>query len=144
MPGYHIFEKRFLKPYKAEGFEQHTNKIGFLDFLREIKNYASDLPRFGQYCVLGIDDLLYMVEPTNRTAVAIEIHRQLGSVAQELEHKLLDVQIICKGKLIRGDSLWLQYRKEKLPIDIIFGDLRKQEDRNRNEFYIASFNLTSG
>lgn len=144
MPGYRIFEKRFLKQYKADGFEQHSNKIGFLDFLREVKNYASDLPKFGQYCVVGIDDLLYMIEPANRTAAAIEIHRQLGSVAQELEHKLLDVQIICKGKLVRGDSLWLQYRNEKLPIDVIFGDLRKQEDRNRNEFYIASFNLTSG
>jgi len=144
MPGYRIFEKRFLKQYKGDGFEQHLNKIGFLDFLREVKNYASDLPKFGQYCVVGIDELLYMIEPTDRTAVAIEIHRQLGSVAQELEHKLLDIQIICKGKLIRGDSLWLQYRNEKLPIDIIFGDLRKQEDRNRNEFYLASFNLTSG
>jgi hypothetical protein len=144
MPGYLIFEKRFLTQYKVDGFMQHPNKIGFLDFLREVKNYASDLPKLGQYCVFGIDDLLYMIEPANRTAVAIGIHRQLGAVAQKLESKVLDVQVICKGKLVRGDSLWLQYRNEKLPIDIIFGDLRKQEDRHRNEFYMASFNLTSG
>lgn len=144
MPGYRIFEKRFLKTYKTNGFEQNPDKIGFLDFLREVKNYAAELPKFGRYCVVGIDELLYMVEEESRREVAVGIHRQLSSAAQQLERKLLDVQIVCKGKLIRGDVLWLEYRKEKLPIDVIFGDLHKQEDRNGNEFYVAGFNLTSG
>lgn len=144
MPGYRIFEKKFLKPYKSNGFEQHPDKMGFLDFLREVNNYATELPKFGRYCVVGIDELLYMSGTESRNSVAVDIHRQLGSVAQHLERKLLDVQIVCKGKLIRGDVLWLEYRKERLPIDVIFGDLHKQEDRNGNEFYVASFNLTSG
>jgi len=144
MPGYRIFDKRFMKPYKANGFEKNPDKIGFLDFLREVKNYASELPKFGRYYVVGLDELLYMVEAENRRNVAVDIHRQLSSAAQQLERKLLDVQIVCKGRLIKGDLLWLDYRKEKLPIDVIFGDLHKQEDRNGNEFYVTGFNLTSG
>lgn len=144
MPGYRIFEKRFLKPYRGNGFEQNPNKMGLLDFLREVKNDAADLPRLGKYCVVGIDELLYMAEAENRRNVAVDIHRQLASAGQLLEKKVLDVQIVCKGKLVRGDSLWLEYRTERLPINVIFGDLHKQEDRNGNEFYMAGFNLTSG
>ena len=144
MPGYRIFEKKFLKPHKGNGFEQNPDKIGILDFLREVNNYATELPKFGRYCVVGIDELLYMAGTENRRSVAADIHRQLSSAAQQLQKKLLDVQIVCKGKLIRGDALWLDYRQEKLPIDVIFGDLHKQEDGNGNEFYVAGFNLTSG
>jgi len=144
MPGYRIFEKKFLKAYKSNGFEQNPDKIGFLDFLREVKNYSAELPKFGRYCVVGLDELLYMVEAENRRNVAVDIHRQLSLAAQQLERKLLDVQIVFKGRLIKGDLLWLDYRQERLPIDVIFGDLHKQEDKNGNEFYVAGFNLTSG
>ena len=89
MPGYQIFEKSYLRTYRANGIEPHSNKMGILDFLR-------------------------------------------------------DVQIVCKGKLLRGDSLALKYRDQVLPIDLIFGDLKKQVDAQKNEFYLASFNLTSG
>lgn len=144
MPGYRIFEKRFLKPYKDNGFEQNPDRMGFLNFLREVKNYAAKLPRFGRYCVFGLDELLYMADAENRRGVAADIHRQLGSAAQQLERKLLDIQIVCEGKLVRGDTLWLDYRQERLPIDVVFGDLHKQEDKDGNEFYVAAFNLTSG
>jgi len=144
MPGYRIFEKRFLKPYKDNGFEQNPDRMGFLNFLREVKNYAAKLPRFGRYCVFGLDELLYAADPENRRSVAADIHRQLGSAAQQLERKQLDVQIVCEGKLVRGDTLWLDYRQERLPIGVVFGDLRKQEDKDGNEFYVAAFNLTSG
>ena len=144
MPGYQIFEKSYLKNYRANGIEPYPNKIGILDFLRDVKNQISELPRFSKYQVVGIDDLLYMAEVEERRAVAHDLHRQLGAAAQDLQRKLMDVQIVCKGKLIRGDSLVLKYRDEMLPIDLIFGDLRKEVDAQKNEFYCASFNLTSG
>lgn len=144
MPGYQIFEKSYLRTYRANGIEPHSNKMGILDFLRDVKHEISELPKFSKYQVVGIDDLLYMAEAEERRNVAHNIHRQLGSVAQDLQRKLMDVQIVCKGKLIRGDSLTLKYRDEVLPIDLIFGDLIKQVDAQKNEFYLASFNLTSG
>lgn len=144
MPGYQIFEKNFLKTYRTNGIEPHPNKMGILDFLRDVKHQISELPRFSKYQVVGIDDLLYMVEAEERRTVAHDLHRQLGAAAQDLQRKLMDVQIVCSGKLIRGDSLALKYRDELLPIDLIFGDLRKQVDSQNNEFYLASFNLTSG
>ena len=115
-----------------------------MDFLRDVKHELSELPKFSKYQVVGIDDLLYMTEREERRNVAYDIHRQLGAAAQDLQRKLMDVQIVCKGKLIRGDSLTLKYRDEVLPIDLIFGDLIKQVDAQKNEYYLASFNLTSG
>ena len=144
MPGYQIFEKSYLRTYRANGIEPHSNKMGILDFLRDVKHEISELPRFSKYQVVGIDDLLYMAEAEERRTVAHDLHRQLGAAAQDLQRKLMDVQIVCKGKLIRGDSLTLKYRDEVLPIDLIFGDLIKQVDAQKNEFYLASFNLTSG
>ena len=144
MPGYKIFEKSFLKPYRPNGIESYPNKMGILDFLRDVTNQALELPKFSKYQVVGIDDLLYMTKLEERRELAHNIHRQLGSAAQDLQRRLMDVQVICKGKLIRGDTLSLKYRDELLPLDLVFGDLKKQVDPNSNEFYQASFNLTSG
>ena len=50
--------------------------------------------------------------------MALDIRKILQSAANELERKTNEVQIVCKGKLIKGDS---EYWGETLPIDFIFG-----------------------
>jgi hypothetical protein len=145
MTGYMIFEERILQPTSATGIEPcNSEKIGMLDFLREVKNHAAELPRFSKFCVVGLADVLYNARPDERQKVALEIRSQLSKAAQDLQRKLVSVQIVCKGKLIKGDSLFLEYRSERLPIDSIFGDILKDSDRSGNEYYHASFNLTSG
>ena len=37
MPGYEIIERSSLKSFNPNGFEEYENKIGFIDFLRELK-----------------------------------------------------------------------------------------------------------
>ena len=46
------------------------------------------------------------------------------------------------GRLVKGDSLWVEYRGEKLPIDFIFGTPRKQANRGF-PVYTVSFNLSN-
>ncbi|MDP2644385.1 MAG: hypothetical protein Q8P24_05560, partial [Desulfobacterales bacterium] len=59
-----------------------------------------------------------------------------------LERKTIEVQIVCKGKLIKGDSLWMEYRGETLPIDSIFGTPITREIRGFPVF-TTGFNLSS-
>jgi hypothetical protein len=58
-----------------------------------------------------------------RRAIALAIHKLLQSAANDLERKKNEVQIVCKGKLVKGDSFWVEYQGEKLYIDFIFGTL---------------------
>jgi hypothetical protein len=142
MKGYEIFEERHLKQYREDGIAPHEIRIGLLDFLRELRGGMEGIPSFSSYMVVGIDDVLYMAGSDMRTEVALTIHKTLQSAAQKLEQKKIEVQIVCRGKLMKGESLWLEYRNERLPIDYIFGTTTKREVRG-NPVYATGFNLSS-
>src|SRR5271157_1253064 len=123
MPGYEIFDKKHLKPYKEDGIVSCDIKIGFLDFLREIRNYADQIPPLSSFTVVGIEEVLYRTRPDERQTMARAIHAILQRAASTLERKKVQVQIACKDRLMLGASLWLEYRGERLPIDYIFGSI---------------------
>ncbi|MBC8417056.1 MAG: hypothetical protein H8E10_00500 [Desulfobacterales bacterium] len=91
---------------------------------------------------MGIGRCSFLTKREERTAIALDIHKVLQSAANELERKKNEVQIVFKGKLVKGDSLWVEYRGETLPIDFIFGTLIKRDIRGF-PVYTASFNLSS-
>jgi hypothetical protein len=142
MKGYEIFEERHLKFYREDGIKPHEIRIGLLDFLRELRGGLEGIPPFSSYLVVGIDEVLYMAGADMRKEVAKTIHKILQAAAQKLEQKTIEVQIACKGKLVKGDSLWLDYRGETLPIDYIFGTPTKREVRGYSVF-ATGFNLSS-
>jgi len=142
MKGYEIFEERYLKLYREDGITPHEIRIGFLDFLRELKGGLEGIPSLSSFMVVGIDVVLYKASADTRKDAAVAIHRILQAAAQKLEHKKIEVQIVCTGKLVKGDSLWLEYRGEKLPIDYIFGTPSKREVHGC-PVYAAGFNLSS-
>ncbi len=142
MPGYEILEARFLKPYREDGIHPHDVKLGFLDFLREIRSGVNDMPRLSSFMVTGIDDVLYMTERKDRLKIARKIHGILQAAASALERKKIQVQIICKGRLRKGESLWIDYRGERLPIDLIFGSTITEDIRGM-KIYRAGFNLST-
>ena len=72
-----------------------------------------------------MSNLLYLTKREQRRAIALDIHKVLQSAANDLEKKKIEVQIVCKGKLVPGAVLWLEYRGENLPIDYIFGTPNK-------------------
>ena len=142
MPGYEIIEHSSLKPFNPNGFSRYENRIGFFDFMREIKNEAKDLPVLSSYMVMGIDDVLYFTSPRDRYSVARKIHKILQTAAPSLERKKIQVQIICKGKLKKGNTLWIEYRGDKLDLELIFGSIHKYSYSGL-EKYMSGFNLSS-
>lgn len=97
-----------MKPYNPDGIAPYESRIGFIDFMREIRNEANDIPRLSSYMVVGIDDVLYLARPEDRHSMARKIHDVLQSGASALHKKNIQVQIICKGRLMRGDTLWIE------------------------------------
>ena len=142
MPGYEILERSNLKSFNPNGFEEYENKIGFIDFLREVKNEANDLPTLSSYMVSGIDDVLYFTNPNDRHSIARKIHSVLQTAAPSLERKKIQVQIICKGKLKKGNTLWIEYRGDTLDLELIFGSTLKHS-YGGIEKYLTGFNLSS-
>jgi len=142
MKGYEIFEERYLNLYQENGIAPHEIRIGLLDFLRELQGGLEGIPPFSSYLVTGIDEVLFMAGADMRKDAALTMHRILQAAAQKLEQKKIEVQIACKGKLVKGDSLWLEYRNERLPIDYIFGTPTKREVRG-HPLYATGFNLSS-
>jgi hypothetical protein len=142
MKGYEIFEERHLKLYREDGIAPHEIRIGLLDFLRELQGGLEGIPPFSSYLVVGIDEVLYMAGADARKDAAKKIHAVLQAAANDLDKKKIEVQIVCKGNLVKGESLWLEYRKETLPIDYIFGTPTKREVRGY-PVYATGFNLSS-
>ncbi len=142
MKGYEILEQKYLKLYREDGIVPYEKKIGFLDFLRELNAGSEGLSRCSSFMVVGIDDVLYLTKREQRRAIAFGAHKIFQSAATDLERKKIEVQIVCKGRLVKADSFWVEYRGEKLSIDFIFGTPIKREI---HEFpvYTTGFNLSS-
>lgn len=143
MPGYEIFELRHLRNSpEDEGLDPHENKIGILDFFRELKSGTDGISRNSSYLVMGIDEVLYMAGKEERREAALFIHTILQKAAQTLQRKNIEVQIVCKGTLIPGDPLWLKYRGEEMALNTIFGTPAKRDIRNC-PVYFSGYNLSS-
>jgi len=142
MPGYEIIELASMQPYNPEGIVPYEIRIGFIDFLREIRNEANDIPRLSSYMVVGLEDVLFLTKTEERHSMARKIHDILQSGASALQRKSIQVQITCKGRLMRGDTLWIDYRGERLDIELIFGSTTKQTTHG-TDWYFTGFNLSS-
>jgi len=143
MPGYVLIEQSTAKPYKENGIELFQNKMEILDFIRQISHEVFPFPKYYQIQLTGLEDVLFWSGENERER-ALEIKKKLREYASELERRLINIQIIMQGKIMRGDTMWLEYRGKRLSINLIFGNLNKQTDSNGNSFYITSFNLTNG
>lgn len=143
MIGYQLVEERILNPPKADGIPAHAEEIGLLDFLRDLAEEHPELPKFYKVQVVGLEEVLFAARP-DELAVALAIHQRLRAAAQFLENRLASVQIVFRrGTLRRGASLWVEYRGQTLPIDLIFGSPHQEHDPRGNPFYRTNFNLTN-
>ena len=142
MTGYILLERATLSPLNPNGITPHPEQIGFLDFLRELAGEPFPLPRHAEIRVVGLEELLFAARPDEMT-LALEIHRRLRQAAPELERRLLSLQVVFRGTLIRGDTLWSEFSGSRLPIDRIFGSPPPEKDARGNRFFRANFNLTN-
>ena len=140
MPGYHLIEHGIPIP---EDEARPSEKIGFLDFLRELSGEEPNVPRLWKVTVVGLEQVLFAAS-AEADALAWEIHRRLRAAASSLQNRLADVYVVFRGQLQRGEDLWLDYRGERLPIGRIFGAPPPQTGSEGRRFYLATFNLTHG
>lgn len=142
MTGYQLLEYAVLAPRTPTGVTPHPGQMGLLDFLRELTGEPFPLPRYAEIRVVGLEEVLFAARPEER-ALALEIHRRLRHAAPELERRLLSVQVVFRGTLVRGDTLWSEFGGSRLPIDRIFGSPPSENDGQGNRFYRTNFNLTN-
>jgi len=143
MPGYLLIERQTLSLGRNGGIEPYSEELGFLDFLRELASEPFPFPRLSQLRVVGVEEILFAARPEHER-LALEIHRRLRQAAPDLESRVISVQVVFHGQLIRGESLWSEYRGQRLPVGHIFGSPPAHEDERGNRFYTTNFNLTHG
>lgn len=141
MTGYQLVERTMLWPEKANGIPALAEEMGILDFLRELEADGFSFPRLYEVQIVGLEEVLYAARPDDMV-MALEIKRRLQSVASDLQGRLLSVQFVFQGTLMRGDTLWVEYRGQRLPIGHIFGSPLPETDAHGNRFFRAGFALT--
>jgi hypothetical protein len=142
MPGYQLIEDDALQPQKAKGIKPATEVLGVLDFLRELEEDPLPFAKYSQLRIVGLEEVLFAAKPNERE-IAIEIHSKLNRAAADLEKKLMDVQVILTGKIVRGADMTVEYRGASLPISLIFNHPQPRRDANGNESYPVEFHLSS-
>ena len=142
MPGYRLIELSNLQPQKAKGIAPAENEIGILDFLRELEEEPFTLPRMSKWRVVGLEEALFAARPREEE-VAADIHTRLNNAAGDLGRRLLEVQVILTGEIVRGAQMTVKYRGASLPLYMIFDSPRREQDHNGNTFYPIEFHLSS-
>lgn len=143
MIGYQIIEEAYLRTYREDGVWPYEQRIGLLDFLRELKSGVENMPRCSAYRVVGLDEALYLAGRQGRDAVAATIHSVLQAAAQGLHRRIIEVQVVCKGKLKMGHGFWLEFRREELRLDAIFGLPMRKTIGEDIPVFETGFNLSS-
>jgi len=141
MAGYLLIERRFMQPDKRDGVAPNAVHMGFLDYLRELREEPFHFPRGHKILIEGVEDVL-IAAGENRDAVASYIHDLLASRANDLYNMGGQVQIVFKWQLNQADDFWFEVGQERYSLRRIFGSPRKQVDQAGIEFYTVGFNLS--
>jgi len=139
MAGYMLIERRMLKPHKADGVTPNAQELGFLDYLRELRQEVFPFARGTRLLVVGFEETLLAAE--DRNELAAEVHRLLAARANELERMGGFVQVVFEWSLYFGDELWFERGREKIGLRSVFGNVRPARDGG-NVYYLTGFNLT--
>ena len=143
MTGYMLVEEKDLDIRKANGIPTNAQKIGALDFLRELAAEEFPFPQLAKLRVHGLEEVLFAAGGDAHD-MALSIRRRLKDVANDMEKRLVSVQFVFRESLERGDDLWVTYRGGRLPIGLIFGSAPPQTDGYGNKYYRAPAGLTNG
>ena len=142
MPGYHLLEYGSPFPTSPDA-STSPERLGFLDFLRELGEDEPSFPRFWRVEVVGLEEVLFASDE-HAEELALEIHRRLRRAAPTLEGRLATVYVRFRGQIKRGAELWSEYRGRQLPVGHIFGAPPPQPGADGRNTYFANFNLTHG
>lgn len=143
MPGYVLVERNDLTPPRpvGQGVNANNTEIGFSDFLRELKQDEFPFNENSSLRVIGIEEVLHAARP-NMDILLRKIRNDLQSAGNDFFSRGCgDVQIIFKGKLVRGEHLIVEHPTSNINIYLIFGSPPPEEINGRS-VYKNSFNLS--
>jgi len=141
MPGYHLMEKGTQAPHSLPG--RPSERLGFLDFLRELAEDDPGIPRYAEIMVTGLEEVLFAAQG-EAEVLALEIRRRLRAAASILQNRLVDVTVLFQGRIQRGQDLWADYRGTRLPVGHIFGSPPPRTEAGGHRIYLTGFNLSNG
>ena len=139
MAGYMLIERGMLKPHKADGIQPHAQELGFLDYLRELRQDVFPFERGTKLRVVGFEETLLAAQ--DRDEIAAEIHKLLAARANDLERMGGFVQVVFAWDLHYGDELWFDRGREHVGLRSVFGNARRERE-GTNVYYLTGFNLT--
>lgn len=139
MAGYMLIEKKMLKPHKVGGVTPNPQELGFLDYLRELRQEVFPFTRGTKLRVVGFEETLLAAQ--DRNELSAEIHKMLVARANELESMGGFVQVVFEWELRYGEELWFERGKERVELRRVFGNVRREQEGS-NIYYHTGFNLT--
>jgi len=144
MGNYLLIEEKMLQPYRERGFSPNPQRIGFLDYLRELRQEVFPFTGENRLRIVGLEDVLLAAGTgDNLLQVSLFIRKILTSRANELDANLGQVQIIFRRPLKRADDFWFEPGgSHRVSLRPIFGSPMRESDSYGNEFYRVGFNLT--
>ncbi len=103
--------------------------MGYAQFLTPRKEVITDE---------GVESIIDLANIKDETGKRLE-----ARPSEFLDRRIIEVQVVCRGKLRMGHRFWLEYRKEELPLDAIFGLPAKKTIRQDIPVFETGFNLSS-
>lgn len=139
MAGYMLIEKKMLQPHKVNGISPNAQELGFIDYLRELRQEVFPFARGSKLRLTGFENVL--LDAQDRVQIGADIHRLLGARANELNRMGGFVQVVFEWPLFYGDELWFERGRERIPLRGVFGKAKRGQEGS-NLYYLTGFNLT--
>ncbi|MSR16139.1 MAG: hypothetical protein EXR86_16660 [Gammaproteobacteria bacterium] len=139
MAGYLLLEKRMLQPHKVDGIAPNMQEVGFIDYLRELRQDVFPFARGSKLRLIGLESVL--LDAKDRGEIGAEIHKLLAGRANELDRMGGFVQVVFEWKLFYGNELWFERGNERIPLRGVFGTAKRAQEGS-NIYYLTGFNLT--
>ena len=92
MAGYMLIEKKMLQPHKADGIVPNASELGFIDYLRELRQEAFPFQRGSKLRLVGFENVL--LDAQDRQQIAADVHGLLAGRANELDQMGGFVQVV--------------------------------------------------
>jgi len=142
MAGYILLEEKQMQPFKPKGFPPNLVQIGFLDYMRELRQETFPFPEGHKLLVVGLEEVL-ITAGDQLPEVEAFIHDALARKANELNAYRINVQIVFRRALKSAQDFWFELGGgKKVSLRLIFDSPPIKSDFAGNEFYFVGYNLT--
>lgn len=119
----------------------HTEAIGILDYLRELRQETLPFANGARLLVTGLESAL-LDAGANRADMIDAMHKTMAACSNELWQRRCSVQVVFDWTLSYGHDLWFtRGTSERVSLRPLFGNVRPVFEGGHT-FYLAEFNLT--